>query len=166
VFFFGSTLALVKNHFHEWNTFTSWSIDWKVLLLFVVICHLFNNSFFIIFIYLDIEFIKPSDDVKIQRKTITFTKDRYPRTVFVNKMINSGIMRMFIFFFNFHIYIFYFVSQVLCICTNNRSFFSIRNIFFYYCNDFIFLLFNNLMRYWHCIWIKTRGPQRWLVPPL
>jgi hypothetical protein len=31
-----STLALVKNHTHEWNTFTSLFIDWKVLLLFVI----------------------------------------------------------------------------------------------------------------------------------
>jgi hypothetical protein len=39
------------------------------------------------------------DDVRIQRKTITFTKDYKRRTVFINKMINSGIMRMFIFLF-------------------------------------------------------------------
>jgi hypothetical protein len=38
------------------------------------------------------EFIKPLDDVKIQRKTITFTKDGYSITVFFNTMINSGIM--------------------------------------------------------------------------
>jgi hypothetical protein len=79
--------------------------------------------------YSEIEFIKPLDDVKIQQQTITFTTD-YNRTVFINKVINSGIMRMFIFFYNFYIYIFYFVSQVLCICTDNRSAFSMRNIFF------------------------------------
>jgi hypothetical protein len=33
---FCSTLALVKNHTHEWDTFISWFIDWKVLLLFIV----------------------------------------------------------------------------------------------------------------------------------
>jgi hypothetical protein len=37
-------------------------------------------------------------DIKIQGRTITFTKDRKPRIVFINKMINSGIMRMFISF--------------------------------------------------------------------
>jgi hypothetical protein len=46
-----------------------------------------------------IEFIKPLDEVKIRRKTITFTKDKKGRTVFINKKINSGIMRMFILFF-------------------------------------------------------------------
>jgi hypothetical protein len=45
-----------------------------------------------------IEFIKPLDDVKIQRKTIKFTNHKEGRTVFINKMINSRIMRMFIFF--------------------------------------------------------------------
>jgi hypothetical protein len=53
----------------------------------------------IVCIHSDIEFIKTLDDVKIQRKAITFTKDEYDRTVFINKMINSGIMRMFIFSF-------------------------------------------------------------------
>jgi hypothetical protein len=37
IWVFCSTLALVKNHTHEWNTFTLWSIDWKVLLLFIAI---------------------------------------------------------------------------------------------------------------------------------
>jgi hypothetical protein len=60
---------------------------------------------FLFFIYSEIKFIKPLDDVKIQRKTITFTKDGYPRTVFINKMIKSGIMRMFFFFYNIYIYI-------------------------------------------------------------
>jgi hypothetical protein len=118
------------------------------LLLFIYF--LFIKIFFIIFIYLEIEFIKRLDDVKIKRKTITFTKDEYYRTVFINKMINSGIMKMFI-FYNFYIYIFFFISQVLCICTDNYWSFSMKNIFFFYCNDFVFLLFNNLMRYWYCI---------------
>jgi hypothetical protein len=85
---------------------------------------------FYIFIYSEIEFIKPSDDVKIQRKTITFTKSGYHRTVFINKMIDSGIIRMFIFFYNLYIYIFFFVSQVLCICTNDYGEFSMGNIYF------------------------------------
>jgi hypothetical protein len=96
---FCSILPLVKNHTHEWNTFTSWFIDWKVFLFFAVIiyfiCLLIH--FIIIYFYSEIEFIKPLDDVKIQRTTITFTKDRCSCTVFINKMINSGIMRMFIF---------------------------------------------------------------------
>jgi hypothetical protein len=96
------------------------------------------------------EFIKPSDGVKVQRKTITFTKIWEDHTVFISKIINSGIIKMFIFIHNFYIYIFYFVSQVLCIYTDDRGIFSMRNIFFY-CNDFIFLLSNNLMRNRHCI---------------
>jgi hypothetical protein len=123
-------------------------------IVFCCYCYylFFFIYYFIIFIYSEIEFIKPSDDVKIERKTITFTKDEENRTVFINKMINSGIMRMFIFlFYNFYIYIFYFVSQMLCICTDDRGHFSMRNIFFFYCNDFIFFLFNNLMRCWYCI---------------
>jgi hypothetical protein len=106
----------------------------------------FSNTY----IYLEIEFIKPLDDVKIQRKTITFTSDYVRRTVFINNIINSGIMRMFIFLYIF-IFIFYFVSQVLCIYMDIRGVFSMRNIYFFYINDFVFLLFNNLIRYWHCI---------------
>jgi hypothetical protein len=121
----------------------------------IIFCYLFLfiNSFLLF--YLEIEFIKPLDDVEIQRKTITFTKDYTFRTIFINKMINSGIMRMFIYFYNFYIYIFYFVSQVLCIRIDDRyGNFSMWNI----C-----LFFNNLMRYWYCIWIETKGPQRWSV---
>jgi hypothetical protein len=91
------------------------------------------THFFIIFIYSDIEFIKPLNGDKIQRKTITFIKNGYNHTVFINKMIISGIMRMFIFFYNFYIYIFYFVSQVLCICTDDDyDGFGMRNISFFY----------------------------------
>jgi hypothetical protein len=81
----------------------------------------------------EIEFIKPSDDVKIQERAITFTKDGYNHTVFINKIIESGIMRMFIsFFLNFYIYTFYFFREVLCIRTNNHDFFSMKN------NSFLF----------------------------
>jgi hypothetical protein len=59
------------------------------------------------------------------------------RTVFINKMISSGIMRMFIIFNIFYIYIFYFVSQVLCICTSVWDGFSMRNIF----SLFVIILF-------------------------
>jgi hypothetical protein len=94
--------------------------------------YFFINIFcFVILIYSEKEFIKPFDDVKIQRKTITFTKNIYNRTVFINKMINSRITRMFIFFYNIYIYLLYFVSQVLCICTNDHDYFSMRNIFFF-----------------------------------
>jgi hypothetical protein len=95
-------------------------------ILFYLLTH-----FFSIFIYSEIEFIKPLNDVKIQQRTITFTKDKKNRTVFINKMINSGIMMRFIFFYNFYIYIFCFVSHVLCICTDDRNYFSMRNMFFY-----------------------------------
>jgi hypothetical protein len=46
-------------------------------------------------------------------------------------MINSGIMRMFILFYNFFIYIFYFVRQILCICADDHAYggFCMRNIF-------------------------------------
>jgi hypothetical protein len=148
----------VKNHTHEWNTFTSWFIDWKVLLFVVAI--LFH--LFIICIYSEIEFLKQLDNFKIQRKTITFTKDEYNRTVFINKMINSEIMRMFISFFNFYIYIFYFVSQVLCICTDNRDYFSMRYIFFFIAMILFFFYLIILMKNRHCIWIETRGSQRQL----
>jgi hypothetical protein len=62
-------------------------------------------------IYSEIEFIKPSNDVKIQ-PTITFTKDGYNCTVFINEMINLGIMRMFIYFIIF-IFI-YFILLAKC----------------------------------------------------
>jgi hypothetical protein len=64
-------------------------------------------------------------------KSNAFTKDYENRTVFINKMINSGIMRMFIIFYNFYIYIFCFVSQMLCICIDDRNIFSMRFFFFF-----------------------------------
>jgi hypothetical protein len=88
--------------------------------------------------------IKPLDNVKIQRKTITFTIDSHGRTAFIDKIINSGIMRMFI-FYSFYIYIFYFVSQVLCISTDNRCWFSMKNIFFFI---IIILFFFYLIIWW------------------
>jgi hypothetical protein len=134
-------LALVKNHIHEWNKFTSWFIDWKILFLFIVVIFIIYllTHFFIICVYSKIEFIKPLDDVKIQQKTITFTKDYEYRTIFINKIINSGIMKMFIIFFSFYIYIFYFVSEVLYICTNYHGGFSMRNISFF--NEVIYFSF-------------------------
>jgi hypothetical protein len=110
----------------------------KSILFLFFIYLLIHFYLFIICVYSEIEFIKPLNDVKIQRKTITFTKNEYRHTVFINKMINSGIVRMFFFFYNFYIYVFYFVSQVLCICTDNRDWFSMRNIFFFICNDLFF----------------------------
>jgi hypothetical protein len=44
----------------------------------------------------EIKFIKPLDGVIAKRETITFTKDRKNRTVFINKIVSSGIMRMFV----------------------------------------------------------------------
>jgi hypothetical protein len=91
---------------------------------------------FIICIYSEIEFIKPLDDVKIQRKTITFTKPGCDRTVFINKMINSGIMRMFIFFIIFIFIYFILLAKyyafaqmivVLLVC-----FFIVMILFFFY----------------------------------
>jgi hypothetical protein len=142
----------MKNHTHEWNTFISWFIDWKVLLLFI------KSFFFIACIYLEIEFIKPSDDgVKIQQKTITFTKNYTYRTVFINKMINSGIRRMFIFFVFIH-----FALLVMCYAFSQiLGMFLVWEIYFFFIVIIlIFFLLNNLMRNRHCIWIETRGPQR------
>jgi hypothetical protein len=68
-------------------------------------------------------------------------------------MINSGIMRMFIFYYNFYIYMFYFVSQVLCICTDNCGYFSMRNIFFF---TVMISFFFYLIIWWE-IGIETRG---------
>jgi hypothetical protein len=74
-------------------------------LLFLFIYFIFLLIFNIVFINSEIEFIKPLDDVKIQGRTITFTKD-YKRTVFINNIINSGIMRMFISFFLLFLYLY------------------------------------------------------------
>jgi hypothetical protein len=60
-------------------------------------------------------------------------------------MIISGIMRMFIYFYKFYIYVFYFVSQVLCICTDNRDSFSMGNIIFFMV---IILFFFFLIIWW------------------
>jgi hypothetical protein len=105
-------------------------IFWKRFFI-LILFYLFIKSFLLF--YSEIEFIKPLDDVKIQRKTITFTEDYNPCTVFMNKIINSVIMKMFIFFYSIYIYIFYFVSQVLCFCTDedDGGWFSMRNIFLF-----------------------------------
>jgi hypothetical protein len=110
LFFFCSTLALVKNHTHKWNTFISWFIDWKVIII-IYCCYFLifflTHIFITICFYSEIEFIKPSDDVKIQRKTITFTKDLEDHMVFINKMINSRIMDYEdVFFFIIFIFIY------------------------------------------------------------
>jgi hypothetical protein len=84
-----------------------------IIYFFYFFLFLFINSFFLLFVYSEIEFIKPLDDVKIQQKTTTFTKDEEDRTVFINKMINSGIMRMFIIFFIIFIFI-YSILLVKC----------------------------------------------------
>jgi hypothetical protein len=48
----------------------------------------------------------------------------------LTKWLSLGLWRCLFFFYNFYICIFYFVSQVLCICTDDDSYFSTRNIFF------------------------------------
>jgi hypothetical protein len=154
---FCSTLALVKNHTYEWNTFTSLFIDWEVYYFHIFI------YFFIVFIYSEIEFIKSLDDIRIQRKTIIFMKNWEYHTVFINKMINSGIMKMFILFFKIFIFI-YFILLVKCYAfALSIVFILVWEMFLFYFNDFIFLLFNNLMRNRHCIWIETTCLEKWLV---
>jgi hypothetical protein len=48
-------------------------------------------------------------------------------------------------FYNFYIFISYFVSQVLCICTDDRDFFSMRNTFFFIV---MILIFIHLIIWW------------------
>jgi hypothetical protein len=78
---------------------------------------------------------------------------------FIYKMINSQI----IFFFIIFIFIY---SILLAKCYAFAHIIVIILVWkiFFYCNDFIFLLFNNLMRNRHCIWIEKRCPQRWFFP--
>jgi hypothetical protein len=75
-------------------------------------------------------FYFPRDNHQMMLKSNEITEDEYPCMMFINKIISSEIMRMFIFFYNFYIYLFYFVRQVLCICTDDRGGFGMRNIFF------------------------------------
>jgi hypothetical protein len=109
----------------------------KSIIIIVYCCLLFFffiNSFFI---YSEIKFIKPLDDVKIQRKTIIFTKDGYHRTVFINKMINSVIVRMFIFIFIYSIllakcYAFAQMIVMLILVWEIYFFFIVMILFFFY----------------------------------
>jgi hypothetical protein len=48
---------------------------------------------------------------------------------------------LFPFLYNFYIYIFYFVSQVLCICTDNHYIFSIKNNSFFFYFYILIILF-------------------------
>jgi hypothetical protein len=64
-------------------------VIYRLKSIIIICCYLYLlTDIIIICIYSEIEFIKPSDCVKIQQKTITFTKDGYGHTVFINKMIN------------------------------------------------------------------------------
>jgi hypothetical protein len=47
------------------------------------------------------------------------------------KWLIQGLWGCLFFLYNFYIYIFYFVSQVLCICTNDRGGFGMKNIIFF-----------------------------------
>jgi hypothetical protein len=93
---FCSTLALVKNHTNEWNTFTSWFIDWKVLLLFIVVIFYFIIYLLTFIFYSEVVFIKSLDDVKSNEKQSHSPKMDMVIQYSLTKMIKSGIMRMFI----------------------------------------------------------------------
>jgi hypothetical protein len=58
----------------------------------------------------------------------------------LKKWLVQGLWGCLFLFFNFYIYIFNFVSQVLCICTKDDDvyWYSLRFYFFFYCNDSIF----------------------------
>jgi hypothetical protein len=49
----------------------------------------------------------------------------------LTKWLIQGLWECLNFFYWFYIYIFYFVSQVLCICTDDCSFFSMKKISFF-----------------------------------
>jgi hypothetical protein len=59
-----------------------------------------------------------------------------------------------LFFYNFYIYIFYFVSQVLCICTDDCGCFSMRNMFFFI---FVMILFFSYLIIWWEIGIASES---------
>jgi hypothetical protein len=123
------------------------SINIYCCYFFYFFIYLLTHFFIIFYIYLEIEFIKTSDDVKIRRKTITFTKDKKYRTVFINKIINSGIMKMFILFFTIFIFKYSILSAKFYAFAQMIGMVLVWKIFSFFCKDFIFLLFNNLMRY-------------------
>jgi hypothetical protein len=68
------------------------------LLLFLFYFYFINSLFFVV--YSEIEFIKPLNDVKIQRKTITFTKYKY--NIFCKTVTDIPI-----FLFNYQRYSFF-----------------------------------------------------------
>jgi hypothetical protein len=107
-----------------------------IIYLMIFYFHLLTH-FFTICIYPEIDFFNPLDDVKIQRKTITFTKHGYTHTVFVNKMINSGIMRMFIFLFIISIFI-YCILLAKCYVFAYLILLGLVWEILFFCNDFIF----------------------------
>jgi hypothetical protein len=128
-------------------------VIYRLKSIFVILFFLFY--FFIICIYSEIEFIKPLDDIKIQRKTITFTKDYESRTIFIKKKISSGIMRMFIYFI-ISIFIYsillakcYAFAQIIIV-------FLVRNIFFFYSHNFFFFFLKNFFLKLH-FKLKQKG---------
>jgi ABC-type multidrug transport system fused ATPase/permease subunit len=65
-------------------------LRFSLALLFIVVGSVVDSK---------IEFIEPLDGVETQETTTTFTEDCSNRSMFINKIIDSGITRMFIFFF-------------------------------------------------------------------
>jgi hypothetical protein len=68
------------------------------ILIYISSFHFYNFIIIILVANSEIKFIKSPDDVKIQGKTITFTKDEKIHTVFIDKIIDSEIVKMFISF--------------------------------------------------------------------
>jgi hypothetical protein len=56
----------------------------------------------------EINFINPFDDVRIEGKIITFTKDLEFRTVFIDRIVDSKIMKMFVSFLLYILYILFY----------------------------------------------------------
>jgi hypothetical protein len=86
--------------------------------------------------------------LKSKEKLSCLSKIKYLIQYSWTKLLTPGLWGcLFLFFYNFYIFIFYFVREVLCICTDNRNGFSMTN---------------NSMRDWDWFWIETGCPQGWL----
>jgi hypothetical protein len=117
-------------------------------------------------IHSKIKFIKPSNHqtmLESNRRQSHSPKMDMLVQYSLTKWLTQGLWGCLFFFKKIFIFIYSFLLGKCYAFPQIIVIILVWEIYFFYFNHFIFLLFNNLMRNRHCVWIETRDPQRWLV---
>jgi hypothetical protein len=107
--FCDSTLGLAKNVMNEWNTSTLWYIDWRVLLLFIVI--IFSDGFLPLSRLI---IPNPHGMFKLEKRKMIFqgNNGRYTRSLILKEKVVNNVFEVFVLFllmFNMIIILFMFL---------------------------------------------------------